>query len=190
MKMVVKYTTIFVLLFCIENNNLFSQEEENWVEIGSTYDKLDGEWEGKAISHIKSNINNKEFESHLNISMIFNYKKGNKNVSSLVKIDFTDFLVDLENFDKMKERGYTKEKIWILFKVQFGNDFTTSDNYSLIVENSGLADEYFASDAEGMFFMNENQDALLLLYYKPSFILGIGDLGFTRMIFKKTIKYI
>jgi len=31
---------------------------------------------------------------------------------------------------------------------------------------------------------------LILIYYEPSFVLGIGDLGFTGMIFKKTIKLI
>jgi len=179
-----KYTIALVLIFCIKNINLFSQAGENWLEIDS-YDKLEGVWEGNAISAIRGIFQNTEFESVLNISMIFSYKKGEAFVSSFVRNDFTGFLKDLENMEGMKERGFTKESIWEILKTALENDFFTFNHYSLFYENSALAVEYFASDSSGKFLINSNKDTLLLIYYEPSFILGIGDSGFTEMIFKK-----
>jgi hypothetical protein len=182
---IMKYAIAFLLLFCIENSTLFPQAEESWIKIGSSYDELEGEWEGTAISPVRIDINNKTFESRLNISMVFNYKKGDTLVSSFVKIDFAEFLTDLVNTDGMKERGYTRENIWELYKNSIRADGIRYNQYSLIVDNKEPAGEFFASGSTGKFFKNENQDALLLVYYEPSFILGIGDLGFTKMIFKK-----
>ncbi|MCL1960117.1 MAG: hypothetical protein FWF68_11010 [Spirochaetes bacterium] len=184
MKKILMYTTAFILIFCIKNTNLFSQTEENWAEIDS-YDELEGEWEGNAVSVIKGIFQNKEFESVLNISMIFSYKKGEAFVASFVRTDFTYLLTDFENMDGMKEKGYTKENIWEMLKDALENDFFTFNNYSLFYENSALAVEYFASDSSGKFLINDNKDTLLLIYYEPSFILGIGDLGFTEMIFRR-----
>jgi len=186
MKKIVKYTILIILIFYI-NDNLFSQEDENWIEIDS-YDIFDGEWEGNAVSYIKSNYNNTEFESLLNISMTYNYKKGDKVVSSVVKIDFSVFLTDLANMDAMKKEGYTKDIIWEMFKNLLRTDFFKFNNYSVSYENSSPAVEYFASDSEGKFLTNKNKDILLLIYYKPRFILGIGDSGFTKMIFRKKNK--
>jgi hypothetical protein len=183
-KKILMYTTAFILIFCINNINLFSQTEENWTDIDS-YDGLEGEWEGNAVSVIRGVFQNKEFESVLNISMIFSYKKGKAFVTSFVKTDFTYLLTDLENIEGMKEKGYTKENIWEMLTDALENDFFTFNNYSLFYENSALAVEYFASDARGKFMINNNKDTLLLIYYEPSFILGVGDSGFTEMIFKK-----
>jgi hypothetical protein len=183
MKSIIKYTVMFILLFCI-NINLFSQAEENWIELTS-YDRLEGEWEGNAISRVRNNDFDMRFESKLNISLIFNYKKGNKNVSSIVKFDFTDFLTDLEKIKEMKKHGFTKENIWEIFKNTLKDEFITFEHYSIIVRNTELAVEYFASDSRGKFLIDKNKDILLLIYYEPSFVLGIGDSGFTEMIFKK-----
>lgn len=183
MKKIVKYTIVIVLIFCIRNN-LFSQTGEKWIEIDS-YDIFEGEWEGKAISFVRSDYNNTKFESNLNISMTFNYKKGKAFVPSILKVDFSDFLTDLENMEEMKEKGYTKNVIWETFKNALENDFFTFDHYSILFDNTAWAVEYFASDSEGKFLTNKNKDTLLLVYYKPSLILGIGDSGFTKMIFKK-----
>jgi hypothetical protein len=172
------------------NNNLFSQEDENWTQIDSydNYDNLEGYWEGTAISVIKGNILNTEFKSNLNISLLFNYKKGDKFVSSGVKIDFNNMLTDLEKLKEFKERGYTKESMWEILKSELKKGNFKFDRYSILIENTESADEYFASDSKGQFLINKDKDTLLLIYHEPSFILGIGDSGFTRMIFKKPIK--
>jgi len=188
MKKIAKFIIALILVFCI-NNNAFSQEEKDWEEINS-YDNLEGEWEGNAISFVKNDIFDTEFESTLKISMTFSYKKGDKIVSSFVKIDFTDFLTDLENINVMKENGFTKEIIWEMFKEELGNRNLKFNQYSISFENSGFANEYFASDSEGKFLINKNKDTLLLIYYEPSLVFGIGDSGFTRMIFKKILKSI
>jgi hypothetical protein len=177
---------MLIFLFCI-NNNLFSQADENWVEINSN-NMPEGEWEGNAISHVKSNFHNTKFESKLNISMTFNHEKGAAFVSSITRIDFTDFLTDLENIREIKESGYTKENIWKILKNAFESDIFTFDQYSLLFESRELAVEYFASDSRGTFLISKNEDMLLLTYFEPSFILGIGDSGFTKMIFKKKLK--
>jgi hypothetical protein len=186
MKRTVKYTIFLILIFCI-NNSLFSQADENWTRIDSydNYDDLEGEWEGTAISVIKGSMFfNTEFKSSLNISLLFKYKKGDKFVSSGVKMDFSNFLADLASTKEIKEKGYTKEILWEMLKGTLKGNFKF-DRYSIIVETIESADEYFATDDEGQFYINKNKDALLLIYNKPSFILGIGDTGFTRMIFKK-----
>jgi len=180
-------TIFFILLLCI-NSNLFSQTEDKWTNIDS-YENLDGEWEGKAISLVKINNFNTEFVSLLNVSMTFNYKKGDTIVSSIVKYDFADFLKDLENIKEMKENGHTKESIWKIFRGMLENGFFSFDQYSLSYNNSGLASEYFASDSEGDFLINKYRDTLLLIYFKPAFILGIGDSGFTEMIFRKKLTF-
>jgi len=184
MKKIVKYTIAFIFVFCMNNINLFSQAGENWLEIDS-YDELEGEWEGNAISVIRGNFQNTEFKSVLNISMIFSYKKGDVFVTSFVRTDFSYFLTDLENMEAMKEKGFTKEILWEMLKTVLENDFFTLINYSLFYENSAPSVEYFASDSDGKFLINNNKDTLLLIYYEPSFILGFGDSGFTEMIFKK-----
>jgi len=183
MKKIVKYTIFLIFLFCI-NNNLFSQADENWTEL-IAYDQLEGVWEGTAVSYIKTNINNIVFETSLNISIIFSYRKRDVFVSSVTKIDFSDFLTDLENIRGMKEAGLTRENLWKIFKDELDNNVFTFDRYSLFIESTEPAVEYFASDARGKFLINKNKDTLLLIYYEPSFIMGIGDSGFTRMIFKK-----
>jgi hypothetical protein len=168
---------------------LFSQAEENWAEIDS-YNMPEGEWEGNAISLVRSNFDSTKFESKLNISMTFNHEKGGVIVSSILKIDFTDLVADLENMKEIKERGYTKESIWKIFKNVLESDIFTFGQYSLFIESTELAVEYFASDSRGTFLINKNKDMLLLTYFEPSFILGIGDSGFTKMIFKKKLKVI
>jgi hypothetical protein len=183
MKNIIKYTILLIFLFCI-NNNLFLQAEENWTEINSD-NMPEGEWEGNATSLVKSNFNNTKFESKLNISMTFNYKKGETTVSSVTRIDFTDFITDLENMKEIKELGYTKEILWQIFKNALESDVFTFDKYSLLFETTELAAEYFASDSRGTFLISKNEDMLLLTYFEPSFVLGIGDSGFTKMIFKK-----
>jgi len=183
MKKIVKFTIFLIFLFRI-NNNLFSQSDENWVEI-VTYDQLEGVWEGNAVSHVKTDFNNIVFETNLNISIIFSYRKRDSFVSSVVRFDFTDFLTDLENIKGMKEAGFTKETMWRIFKNELENDLFTFDHYSLLIESTEVAAEYFASDSRGKFMVNKNKDTLLLIYYEPSFVIGIGDTGFTRMIFKK-----
>jgi len=179
----VKYTIFLVLLLCIKNN-LFPQADENWVEIVN-YDQLEGVWEGNAVSHVITDFNNMVFETNLNISIIFSYRKRDAFVSSVVKFDFTDFLTDLENIKGMKEAGFTKDIMWKIFKDELENDLFTFDHYSLLIESTEPAAEYFASDSRGKFMVNKNKDTLLLIYYEPSFVIGIGDTGFTRMIFKK-----
>jgi hypothetical protein len=182
-----KHIIVFILIFFINNSNLFSQTEETWSELNS-YDRLEGEWEGRAISHVRNNFGNTEFESNLHLTMTFNYKNGEAIVSSIVKFDFTDYLTDLANREEMKENGYTIESIWEILKGEMEDDFFTFGHYSLFYENSALAIEYFASDSRGYFLIDKNEDTLLLIYYEPSFILGIGDSGFTEMIFKKLHK--
>jgi hypothetical protein len=185
---VAKCSIVFFLLFCI-NNNLFSQEGKSWIEIDS-YDGLEGEWEGNAVSQIQNTYNETEFVSKLNITITFNYKKGDENVSSIIKIDFTDFLTDLENTKEVNETGFTKEDMWDELRNTFTGTPIKFDRYSLVLESTEPADEYFASDSNGRFLMNKNKDMLLLIYYEPSFIIGIGDLGFTKMIFRKALKVI
>jgi len=180
------YAIFLFFLFYI-NNNLFPQAEESWTEI-DTYDHIEGVWEGNAVSHVKTNFNNIIFETNLNIGIIFSYRKRDEFVSSVIKFDFTDFLADLENIKGMKEAGYTKDNIWKIFKKELENDIFTFNNYSLFIESTELAAEYFASDSRGKFLINKNKDTLLLIYYEPSFVIGIGDTGFTRMIFKKKYK--
>jgi hypothetical protein len=151
-----------------------------------TYDLLEGVWEGNAVSHIITDFNNIVFETDLNITIVFSYRKRDAFVSSVIKFDFSDFLTDLENIKGMKEAGFTKETIWKIFKNELENDdIFTFDQYSLFIENTEPAAEYFASDSRGKFMVNKNKDTLLLIYYEPSFVIGIGDSGFTRMIFKK-----
>ena len=177
--------TVFIL-FSI-NNNLFAQEGKSWIEIDS-YDGLEGQWEGSAVSLVKFYITNTVvFETSLNINMIFNYKKGEENVSSIVKFDFTDFLTVFESLEEVKEEGITKEAVWEMFKMRLGNSFKF-DHYSMIYEDTEPAVDFFASDSGGRFLMNRNKDMLLLIYYEPSFVLGMGDSGFTKMIFRKTLK--
>ena len=183
MKKIVKYTIFLIFLFCI-NNNLFSQAEENWAEI-VTYDLLEGVWEGNAVSHVITDFNNIVLETDLNITIVFSYRKRDGFVSSVIKFDFTDFLSDLENIKGMKEAGFTKDIMWRIFKDELDNDIFTFDRYSLFIESTEPAAEYFASDSRGKFMVNKNKDTLLLIYYEPSFVIGIGDSGFTRMIFKK-----
>ena len=182
MKRIVKYTFAFILIFCI-NNNLFAQADEDWVEIDSY---VEGRWEGNAISPISSDFIGMAFKSQLKITMTFDYKKGDANVFSIVKIDLNDFLTDLENMKGMKKAGYTKESMWEIFKeVLLGSEAFIFDDYSIFFENTALASKYFASDSLGKFLMNKNKDRLLLTYSEPYFILGIGDAGFTKMIFRK-----
>jgi len=181
----VKYIIFLVFLFCI-NSNLFSQAEENWTEIVN-YDQLEGIWEGNAVSYVKSNFNNMIFETKLNIGIIFSYRKKDDFVSNVIRIDFTDFLTDLVNIRGVKEAGFTKEILWEMFKDELLNDSISFYNYSILIENKESADEYFASDSRGKFMINNNKDTLLLMYYEPTFVIGIGDSGFTRMIFKKRL---
>ena len=54
MKMIVKYMTVLTFIFCV-NNNIFSQTDENWTDIGSSYAELEGEWVGTAVSVVKNN---------------------------------------------------------------------------------------------------------------------------------------
>ena len=185
MKKAVKYVIALILVFYINNNNLFSQEEGSWIEIDS-FDRLEGEWEGTAISFVKSNIHNIEFESVLNISITFNYKKGDENVVSIIKIDFSDFITDLENIRGVRESGFTREKLWEVFKNELKDTSVIKfDHYSLFFENTELAAEYFASDSRGRFLINKNKDLLILIYFEPAFVIGIGDSGFTKMTFRK-----
>jgi hypothetical protein len=186
MKKIVKHTIFLIFLFCI-NNNLFPQAEENWTELDS-YDHLEGVWEGSAVSYVKSNFNYMLFETNLNITIIFSYRKRDDFVSSVIRIDFMDFLTDLENIRGVKEAGFTKEKLWEMFKDELENDSISFYNYSILIENTELAAEYFASDSRGKFMINKNKDTLLLIYYEPTFVIGIGDTGFTRMIFKRKFK--
>jgi len=183
MKKIVKYTIFLVFLFLI-NINLFSQTEEGWTEI-VTYEQLEGVWEGNAVSLIKTSISNISFETNLNITIIFSYRKRDAFVSSVIKFDFEDFLNDLSNIKGVKESGFTKDNLWETFKSELKNDLFILDNYSLLVESTEPAVEYFASDSRGKFMINKNKDTLLLIYYEPSFVIGIGDTGFTRMIFKR-----
>jgi len=183
MKKIVKYTMFLVFLFLI-NINLFSQTEEGWSDL-VTYEQLEGVWEGNAVSHIKTNFSNIIFETNLNITIIFSYRKRDEFVSSVIKFDFTDFLNDLANIKGVKEAGFTKDNLWETFKRELKNDLFIIDNYSLFIEDTEPAAEYFASDPRGKFMINKNKDTLLLIYYEPSFVIGIGDTGFTRMIFKR-----
>jgi hypothetical protein len=186
MEKAVKCSIVILLLFCI-NNNLFAQTGKSWIEIDS-YDSLEGEWEGSAISGVKYYISETVvWETSLNIIMIFNYKKGEEDVSSITKFDFTDFLTFFENLEEVKEEGITKEEVWEMFKMQLGSSFKY-DHYSLIYEDTEPADEFFASDSRGRFLMNRNKDELLLIYYEPAFVLGMGDSGFSKMIFRKIHK--
>jgi len=186
MKEIVKHAIFLVFLFCI-NSNLFSQTEENWVEI-DTYDPLEGVWEGNAVSYVKSNFNNMIFETNLNIDIIFSYRKKDDFVSSVIRIDFTDFLTDLVNIKGVKEAGFTKEILWEMFQDELDDDSISFYNYSILIENTELAAEYFASDSRGKFMINKNKDTLLLIYYEPTFVIGIGDSGFTRMTFIRKFK--
>jgi len=186
MEKIVKYTIFLVFLSCI-NNNLFPQAEENWIELDN-YEQLEGIWEGNAVSNIKSDFNYTLFETNLNISIIFSYRKRDDFVSSVIKFDFTEFLADLIKIKGVKEAGFTKENMWEIFKDELGNDYFTFNNYSLFIESTELAAEYFASDSRGKFMINKNKDTLLLIYYEPSFVIGIGDSGFTRMIFRRKYK--
>jgi hypothetical protein len=186
MKKIVKYAIFLIFIFCI-NNDLFPQAEENWEELNN-YDQLEGVWEGNAVSHVLTNFSNTILETNLNISIIFSYRKRDNFVSSVTKIDFTEFLTDLENIKGMKEAGYTKENLWKIFKSELEDDSISFDQYSVLIENTELASDYFASDSRGKFLINKNKDTLLLTYYEPSFVIGIGDSGFTRMIFKRKFK--
>jgi len=182
----VKYTIFLVFLFCI-NSNLFSQAEGNWTEIDA-YDQLEGVWEGNAVSNIKSNFNNIIFETNLYIDIIFSYRKRDTFVSSVIRIDFSDFLTDIENIKGVKEAGFTKEILWKMFKDELEDDSISYYNYSILIENTESASEYFASDSRGKFLIDKDQDTLLLIYYEPVFVMGIGDSGFTKMIFKRKFK--
>jgi len=187
MKKIGKYIVFLVFLFLI-NNNLFPQVEESWEEI-INYDQLEGVWEGNAVSYVKTDFNYTLLETNLNISIIFSYRKRDVFVSSVIKIDFSDFLTDLENINGVKEAGYTKEILWGIFQDELDGDLFTIDHYSLFIESTESAFEYFASDSRGKFMINKNKDTLLLIYYEPTFIIGIGDSGFTRMIFKRKYKF-
>ncbi|WP_461256245.1 hypothetical protein [Treponema sp. R80B11-R83G3] len=187
MKKIVKYAVFLIFLFCI-NSSLYSQAEENWTDL-DTYDQLEGVWEGSAVSHVKSDFINSVFETNLNIGIIFSYRKRDAFVSSVIKFDFTDFLTDLENIKGVKELGFTKEILWKMIKDEIDDDSISFDQYSILVESTELAADYFASDSRGKFLINKNKDTLLLIYYEPSFVLGIGDSGFTRMIFKRKYKF-
>jgi len=184
MKKFVKCAAALVLIFCAGNAGLFPQAGEDWTEIDS-YDELEGEWDGNAVSFVRGVFQNTEFESILDISMTFSYKKDDEAVLSFVGVDLSRLLTDLENLDEMKEKGFTKENLWEILKSALENDFFEFYEYVIIYENSAWADEYFASDANGKFLINGDKDALLLTYYEPSFILGIGDSGFTEMIFRR-----
>jgi hypothetical protein len=152
--------------------------------------RLDGEWEGNAVSRVRGIFHNTEFVSKINISMIFSYKKGEANVSSIVIFDFTDFLTDLANIEE-KKRIYKRKYMGIYKSVlQDIFDFIIFDRYSLFWRSTELAVEFFASDSDGDFLINKDEDMLFLKYFKPSFILGIGDSGFTEMIFRKIYKVI
>jgi hypothetical protein len=178
MKNIKQPMIILVFIFCI-NNNLFSQADDNWTDLNN-YEELEGQWEGMATSNVKTNL----FKSIINITWIFKYKKDDILVTSIINFDFNNLLNDLENTEEAKERSFSKEIIWQTFKLYFQDDHISFDHYSLNFDNSAVASEYFASDSRGKFLINRNKDMLRLIYYEP-FILGIGDLGFTEIVFRK-----
>jgi hypothetical protein len=181
----VKY--IFIIISLLFSNNLFSQTNEKWIKIDSldSYDEIEGLWEGNAKSIIKVNIDGIDFISSLNITLFCNYKKGDTTINHIVKFDFIDLIIDLENFWAIREIEYTKETIWQGFKEMIDPNDTTLGDYWFSHLTIMDTDEYFASDSEGQFYVSENRDFLYLVYYEPSFILGIEDSGFTEMIFSK-----
>jgi hypothetical protein len=203
---IIKKLLLILIILCF-SRNLFSQEEEIWTEI-ILCNMPEGEWEGHAVSFLFSNVNGKDHESEINISMTFNYNKGDIYVFSIIKFDFNVFLTDLLDLEEIKEMGLQKHDVWIQFKEDLRNHlFLENDvfieiendifldkeyyalhmlvQYSLIIEREELAVEFFASDSEGTFLINSNKNKLLLTYFEPAFLLYIGDFGFTEMIFRK-----
>jgi hypothetical protein len=178
MKSSIHYLAVLVFVFLI-TGAVCAQAEENWIELDS-YSELEGQWEGSAISTIKDNDFGRGFKSKLTVSITFNYTNDSMFVTSVTGVDFSDFLSDLESTGEV---GYTKDQLWQVFRAAL--DGGTFDGYCVYFESSEPADEFFASDLRGRFFVNDRKDQLLLEYFESSSVLGIGDSGFTKMLFKK-----
>jgi hypothetical protein len=169
------------LFFC--RLNLYSQAEDNWQDLIS-YDGIEGLWEGNAVSYVVIDGKYTHFTSRLNFTMTFNYKSGSTIVNSFVECDFSDFLADNENY-LGGDTGYTQDELWQYIRNLLSIYEFEFENYSFFFNNTAPAEEYFAADTSGKFLINDAGDSLLLIYYRPVFVLGLGDRGFTRMLFKK-----
>jgi len=181
----VKKIFIFAVLLIIVVSFGFSQNE-NWGEIRNLAD-VQGTWQGNAVSVVTSYFDLR-LNSKLNISMTFEYN-GGKTVDSVVKVDFTDLLIDLVNLPEIKSKGLSQDFIWNLMMEEVSADSVLYDvtygRYCFYFYNTESAESYFASDSYGVFLINEAKDTLHLIYIEPVLVLGFGDLGFTEMIFKR-----
>lgn len=176
---------IAILFICCAAQNGTADDITVWKKTESIDDFI-GKWEGYINIAIPRNTANAIPESSIEVGIYFEYIKGSDEVNASMHLNLNKFLTDWSNVPEIKERGFTKDKLWAYFidVLENADDrFSVGGKYYLYYDISEKADEFFFSDG-GEMLVSETKNQVKLVFYEPvSF--GLGDEGFTEIILNK-----
>jgi hypothetical protein len=170
---------VFYFVGCATQSN----RADVWRDAASPNDYI-GRWEGSVVQKIPQNEENFMPETAMEITIFFEYKRGEAKANSYMKIDLAQYLTDWSNMDIIMNLELKKESLWEILVEGFEETGEVTVGGEYFVTEDISDNVYPVSSDMAKFQVNESGNKMKLIFFQ-TVTVGMGETGFTEIILAK-----